>query len=82
MQNLGGRQSVLWGIRKLSMESTTPGRIVNTSEKEYRYTAIAKNREAEKCLRVLRANSALVTSRKSLETQLTENFVEIVTSPG
>ena len=48
MQNLGGKQSVLWGIRKQSMESTTPGRIVNTSEKEYRYTAIAKNREAEK----------------------------------
>ena len=64
------------------MESTTPGRIVNTSEKEYRYTTIAKNREAEKCLRVLRANSALVTSRKSLETQLTENFVDIVASPG
>ena len=65
-----------------TMEWTTPGRIVNTSEKEYRYTAIAKNREAEKCLRVLRANSALVTSRTSLETQLTENFVEIVASPG
>ena len=33
-----------------TMEWTTPGRIANTSEKEYRYTAIAKNREAEKCL--------------------------------
>ena len=58
------------------MESTIPGRIVNTSEKEYRYnvTAIANNREAEKCLRGLRANSELVKSRTSLEAQLPENF--------
>ena len=59
-----------------TMESTIPGRIVNTSEKEYRYnvTAIANNREAEKCLRGLRANSELVKSRTSLEAQLPENF--------